>query len=113
MVRKNQTEVATNFAIIKLTDGYTAIVDPEDFEDLNKYYWRAIRSHNCIYAMRRTERGGRVWHIRMHRQIAETPRNMVCHHKNHKSLDNRKQNLENMDKDQHHYLHGKTRCSFR
>ena len=42
----------------------------------------------------------------MHRLIAKTHYDMICHHRNRNSLDNRRANLVNMPKDDHHRLHG-------
>jgi len=41
----------------------------------------------------------------MHRFIAQTPRGMICHHRNHNSLDNRLDNLANQDKRSHTLHH--------
>jgi hypothetical protein len=83
---------------IKLTTGQTALVDDEDFEEVNKYKWYAKKNANgTLYAI--TE----IWHgrksvprktrIRMHRLIMKPADNMKVDHKNHNGLDNRKDNL--------------------
>lgn len=94
-----------NFAIIKLTKGLVAIVDIEDFEDLNKHTWQARKSFNRFYAQRKVVTNGREFWIKMHRQLLETPKDMITHHKNRCTMDNRKHNLENMYQKDHHNLH--------
>jgi len=74
---------------IPLTQGKFAIVDASDYEELNQYKWHATKSGHTYYAMRR--KGRKL--IRMHRQILNAPRGLVCDHINHNGLDNRKRNL--------------------
>lgn len=75
---------------INLTQGKKAMVDDEDFEELNKVKW-------CFsdgYAIRRytNEQGSSVY-TKMHRFIINTPNKMDTDHINHNKLDNRKSNL--------------------
>jgi len=86
--------------------GY-AIVDADDYEWLSRYYWRLVKSGNCFYAVRRYVRSGKAFTIRMHREIMHTPADLQCHHKNLNSLDDRKENLENLTDAQHRAAHGK------
>ncbi len=81
---------------IQLTHGKSAIVDADRYNELNQYTWRAVKSDYHWYAIRRFTIGGRTRTIKMHRQIANTPLDMVCHHKNGYSLDNRIDNLQNL-----------------
>ena len=75
--------------IIPLTQGKFAIVDAEDYERLSRHKWCAAKSNGRFYAQR-TENGRT---IKMHREIMNPPPGMVCDHKNHNTLDNRKSNL--------------------
>lgn len=102
---KQSTIIDTNFAIIKLTHGMTAIIDPEDFEEINKYFWHAKKSFSRWYAMRKVVKNGKEYWVRMHRQIMNTPIGQVTHHKNRRTMDNRRSNLENMFQQHHRYLH--------
>lgn len=109
---------------IKLTKGYSAFVDDDDFERINAYKWCAsIESRGTkVYAVRRERdperprewktvttkvKGKKIrkkrWtyptlKIRMHRQVLGIPvykkYEMVVDHLNGDSLDNRKENLE-------------------
>lgn len=85
-----------SIAIIPLTHGKFAIVDPDLHKYLSQFYWRAVRSKHCWYAVRRIQHGAKTITIKMHRAIAKTPESMVCHHRNGDSLDNRRRNLQNM-----------------
>lgn len=102
---KESTHIDTNFAIIKLTHGMTAIVDPEDFEYLNQFAWQARKSYSRYYAMRKVVTNGHEHWIRMHREIWKTPNGQIGHHKNRQTLDNRKSNGENMTQKIHQQIH--------
>lgn len=76
---------------IELSQGKRAIVDDEDFEELNKYKWYFHHG----YAIRKIA----IWSekkwqtIYMHRDIAQTPKDFFTDHINRDRLDNRKINL--------------------
>lgn len=79
---------------ITLTQGKVAIVDDDDFEQLNAFKWYAIRnSRNYLYAARGVWEKGKARQILMHRVIMNTPIGMLTDHVNGNSLDNRKENL--------------------
>jgi len=88
-----------------LSRGYFAIVDRGDYETLRRYYWRAVRSEYCWYAIRREKVNEKTIHIRMHRQIMECPNGYVVHHLNHNTLDNRKCNLIVVTDEEHKLYH--------
>lgn len=76
------------FRRIPLTQEKYAIVDPDDFERLNKHKWHANKAKNTYYAVRRVHVGRNKWkHIKMHRDI----------------LDNRKANLRTATHRQNSY----------
>lgn len=102
-----------DIAVIDLGGGHFAIIDAEDYPAITAYKWKARKSAGCWYAVRSIVKLGHEYTIRMHRQIALTPKGMQCHHKNWVTLDNRKANLQNLNRDDHLYAHGKTRCSNR
>lgn len=86
---------------IKLTQGQVALVDDEDFEELNKVKWHAAWSSqtNSFYAVRNYRVRGEYWRLeseRMHRLILglgkDDPRQVD--HLNHDTLDNRRANLQ-------------------
>jgi len=81
------------FRRIQLTQGKYAIVDPEDYEPLNKHKWYACKSKNTYYAVRTTKTGKKRLYIKMHREIIDPPKHLLIDHINHNGLDNRKANL--------------------
>lgn len=84
---------------IQLTQGQVALIDDEDFELVSRYKWFALYNPNTdsYYALANIPNGGRTLSycdvIRMHTLIAGTPDGMNTDHKNHNTLDNRRQNL--------------------
>ena len=92
------------FRRIPLTQGKYAIVDPEDYERLNKHKWHAVKSKNTFYATRRIHLGKNKWkHIKMHREILDPPDHLYVDHINHKGFDNRKANLRTATHRQNSY----------
>lgn len=90
---------------IRLTKGFFAIVDEELFDELDRYYWRAVRSFSGFYAVRRFTSRGVTHTVRMHRQIMKTPDGMVPHYLNGNTLDNRRSNLINVTDYMHRKLY--------
>ena len=80
---------------ILLTQGQTALVDDEDFEELNQFKWRVgwTPTIKSFYAIRDEKRGNKYTTLRMHRQIMQFPLGLYVDHINHNTLDNRKENL--------------------
>jgi len=71
---------------IRLTKGYKAIVDDEDFSRLARFKWQVhITGHGNIYATRHN--------VAMHRIIMNAPRGKLVDHINGNGLDNRRANL--------------------
>ena len=83
------------FRRIPVTLGQYAIVDPEDYERINKYKWNAYRGYSSYYSKRKiyNRKNGSERTIYMHRYIMNAPEEMVVDHINHNGLDNRKVNL--------------------
>lgn len=85
---------------IKLTGGYEAIVDDEDFEWLNKFEWRAGRdSKGKVVTVYRDFFGQRIkgrkikFTIAMSTFLMGCRQNNVVDHRNRNPLDNRRENL--------------------
>jgi hypothetical protein len=88
---------------IKLTRGKFAIVDDEDYEELNKYKWIVTDSNRSktFYAARyvgKNENGiylleHRKKVVKMHSILMNTPKGMTVDHINCNGLDNRKKNI--------------------
>ena len=86
---------STDFKI-PLNKGKFALVDASDFLKLSRFKWRLFKSAGNVYAGRKIVINGKEQVIKMHRLIAHTPKELHCHHINHDTLDNRRQNLQNM-----------------
>lgn len=90
---------------ITLSNSLRTLVDADDYEFLKHRSWTAVKKKRSSYAcsIRQTPDGPKQ--LYMHRVVANTPANMVTHHKNRNSLDNRKANLQNMLRSDHKILH--------
>jgi hypothetical protein len=80
---------------IPLTQNRFAKVDPADYLWLSQFRWCCKANRDTCYAIRHIQERGRTKRIHMHRQILNTPDEMICDHINHNGLDNRKTNLRN------------------
>jgi len=82
---------------IPLSRGLTAKVDDEDFEELSKYKWYAVKCFKKFYARRCDGHNKKIY---MHRQIAGFPLGLVVDHEDGDSLNNQKDNLRNCNQAQ-------------
>jgi hypothetical protein len=78
---------------IPLTRGFVAVVDDEDYENVNQFKWFANPDKHTTYASRTDYSGGSKKHIKMHRFIMGYPVGMLVDHINRNGLDNRRCNL--------------------
>jgi hypothetical protein len=80
---------------IELTKGQVALVDDDDFDEINKYEWHATyqAKTKSFYAARTAPRGEVPRRIYMHRQIMNAKPGEEVDHKSHATLDNRRDNL--------------------
>jgi hypothetical protein len=80
---------------IPLTQGYTAIVDDDDFEKFGKFKWFAKFGGRGgqPYAARSVRVNGTYKTIRLHRAIMGDPEGMDVDHNDRKTMNNRKSNL--------------------
>jgi len=97
-----------NFRMVPVGHTAYAIVDPEDYERVSRFRWRLRKSSHCFYAVHRFFVDGKPREQPMHRFILQTPPGMECHHVNHKTLDNRKSNLQNITPEEHRLEHFKS-----
>lgn len=74
---------------IELTQGKFALVDNEDFDEINQYNWCFAEG----YAVRTVTVSGKRKNQRMHRLITNCPDGFDVDHINHDKLDNQKSNL--------------------
>jgi len=82
-----------SFHRIKLTQNQSAIVDVEDFQELNQFKWYAIKDCATYYARRTINIGQTAKVVAMHRQVLKYKGLLVIDHINGNGLDNRKANL--------------------
>lgn len=105
--------IETNFRLVPVSPNTYAIVSPEDYPSLCNYSWRLVQARWNTYAKADYTKDGKKHTISMHRLIAKTPYGQVCHHINRRTLDNRRQNLRNMDKMAHKMLHTTDKLTIR
>ena len=95
--RQDEDAALVPSKIIFLTQGQSAIVDPDDFKKFGSMKWCAMwHSGGKRFYAGRVRRGpdGKNWTIYLHRAIMQLPpSSMVVDHINHNTLDNRKVNL--------------------
>lgn len=80
---------------IPLSQGFFAIVDDCDFEDLAKHKWTTKKDHNKVYAYRTIRLcNGKRTSVLMHRQILgiDSPID-YCDHRDGNGLNNQRENL--------------------
>ena len=85
-------------AKIYLTQGKVALIDSEDYPELNQYKWFAQKDLHTYYAARKSKwiKGSKKdlrSKISMHRVIINAPKGVMVDHINGNGLDNRKSNL--------------------
>lgn len=81
---------------IQLTKGKVAMVDDEDFEELNKFSWYALKAPHTFYAVRKPwdrKLKKSVRQIYMHRVILQPRKDQVTDHIDGDGLNNTKNNL--------------------
>jgi hypothetical protein len=86
---------------ILLTQGYSALVDDEDCDELSKHRWHILKLHKSIYAVRRGKKGETTT-VRMHLQIMRAMPGQMLDHINGNGIDNRKINLRFCTHSQNH-----------
>lgn len=81
------------------------IVDAQDYEVFTHLEIGYVKTQRCTYATVSLIINGTIRTKRVHRIVARTPSDMVGHHRNRNSLDNRWNNLCNMYRQAHDHLH--------
>lgn len=80
---------------IKLTQGYVATVDNEDYDRVNQFKWQIKKCGNAIYACGWVGEWKNKKRMAMHRFIMNIPLNDIrkIDHADHDGLNNQKSNL--------------------
>jgi len=95
---------------IKLTQGQVALVDDSLFDYLNQTKWYAewrLDRKSYVAARHSKTLFGKSTKIYMHAIIMHTPKGAQTDHRNHDTLDNRKQNLRICTNAQNQHNSGK------
>jgi hypothetical protein len=92
---RQQYQGSPGHSLIPLNHGKFAIIDNEDFAYLSQWKWTLSNTGYAKRAQHLWVRQGRRKSITilMHREVASTPKGKTTDHKNHITLDNRKENL--------------------
>jgi len=78
------------------------LLDDWDWLRLCRKKWRIKNNGLEHKSIARTYRKNNIHYTEyMHREIMKTPEDMECHHKNENTFDNRKENLENLTRQEH------------
>lgn len=86
---------------VELTKGMQALVDDEDFERICEYSWHLLGRKNTLYASRTVMENGKKVNIMMHRLILRVnDKSLHVDHINGNGLDNRKENLRLVSRNQ-------------
>lgn len=94
---------------IKLTKGYDAIVDDDEYDRLNKLKWYAHKTGNKVYA----KRGGGKSVISMHRLVINlTDPSLFVDHIDGNGLNNQKSNLRPATQSQNQANRGKSKNKY-
>jgi hypothetical protein len=84
-----------NMKELKTENGYIVLLDNEDHFALKQYRWYAVRidknPNSALYAVRYSK--GKT--VSLHREIMQTPKDMVVNHANHNTLDCQRRNMRN------------------
>jgi len=90
---------------IALTQGRFAIIDDEDFNELNRYKWQVTRNGYAIRTQNKSKKKGilKKTGIYMHKVIMGNPMGFEVDHINGNPADNRKSNLRIIKHKQNSY----------
>lgn len=84
-------EVGDTAVYVELSQGYRAIIDYDDFNEINNHKWSVKVDKRGIYAVSRLKETNK--NILMHRFILKPLENEIIDHINGNGLDNRRCNL--------------------
>ena len=80
---------------LHLSSGEPVLIDDDDLELVGRHRWFPLRSKGDVYARRQVRAGGRRFTVLMHRfLLGVTDSDVRVDHRNHNTLDNRRENLE-------------------
>jgi hypothetical protein len=90
---------------IPLTQSQFAIVDDDDFEELNKFKWHAVYWGNTFYAERTIRINGKKLNLLMHRELLCLKKHdgVIIDHRDRNGLNNQRNNLRIVTKSINQY----------
>ncbi|TES91559.1 MAG: hypothetical protein E3J94_03635 [Desulfobacteraceae bacterium] len=91
----------TQTALLPINRDFVVKYDPELYYLIDDYHWFAKKSFHCWYAVAWTNVNGKRKLLRMHHLVNSTPKDLVCHHINGDTMDNRIANLQNISEFEH------------
>lgn len=86
---------------IELTQGKFALIDPDDLIKIGQYKWYLMNGYAATQINKKK--------VYMHRLINNTPEGFETDHINGDKLDNRKENLRSVNKQQNGFNRGKNK----
>jgi hypothetical protein len=89
-------------ALLELNDGSVALIDREDIRRVAAYDWFVpdTSGERYVVGQRTFRRGGNETYVYLHRLIADASPDEIVAHLNGDTLDNRRDNLAVMKRDQ-------------
>lgn len=84
----------------KYKDKYVALVDDEDFDNVNQFKWSVVNGKYTCYARHTFNVNGKASSIGMHAFILKTPKGLQVDHIDHNGLNNQRSNIRNCTKSQ-------------
>jgi hypothetical protein len=81
---------------LKLTKGYVALIDDEEYEKRSKHKWTAVKGKRTVYAYRGSKLAGRIPYqknLYLHREIMDAPDDMLVDHIDGNGLNCQKSNM--------------------
>lgn len=89
---------------VKLTRGYVALVDDEDFERVSQHTWHVKHDHRNVYACTNIVCDGKRVYVRLHRFIVGIyDPEIEVDHEDHNGLNCQKHNIRKANSEQNAY----------
>jgi len=102
--RAGSNSTTSDSATVALTQGEQAIVDRDDLDRVVEHSWYAMRSGDRCYAASKVKGGVMLMH-RFILDLGVDRDGFDVHHKNGDGLDNRRENLQKVNRSDHMLIH--------
>jgi len=106
---KEVTTDSSSIRILLSNSDFTAVIDKGDYPKVSKYRWflKKDKRTNVLYVATSVRHGEYVETIRLHRLIMNAGPGEDVHHKDFNPLNNKKENLEVLPREEHKWRHSK------